>query len=229
MLTQSGTQQRCARPRGVCRPKQQCNKPSATLELDQIFTIMTEPRASPSRSSCCLLHCWTLCRPHAQIPGAPGGWGRGSPGVWALQQLTHHCSAGCSSRRHTDTRTVVSNAWVSVKWCGAATMHVAGFAAALAAELHLLPVGGLQPAAQGMHLLRRCHASTAQMYWAYPCMGNCKGSPPVVKPPVDEVHQLGMAAVLHLRYKRAQHGFKPHRAVTHSIRLDTPPAALSNS
>jgi hypothetical protein len=30
MLTQSGTQQRCARPRGVCRPKQQCNKPSAT-------------------------------------------------------------------------------------------------------------------------------------------------------------------------------------------------------
>jgi hypothetical protein len=31
MLTQSGTQQRCARPRGVCRPKQQCNKPSATV------------------------------------------------------------------------------------------------------------------------------------------------------------------------------------------------------
>jgi hypothetical protein len=30
MLTRSGTQQRCARPRGVCRPKQQCNKPSAT-------------------------------------------------------------------------------------------------------------------------------------------------------------------------------------------------------
>jgi hypothetical protein len=30
MLTQSGTQQRCARPRGVCRPKQQCNEPSAT-------------------------------------------------------------------------------------------------------------------------------------------------------------------------------------------------------
>jgi hypothetical protein len=38
MLTQSGTQQRCARPRGVCRPKQQCNKPSAT-------------------NSHCMLHC----------------------------------------------------------------------------------------------------------------------------------------------------------------------------
>jgi hypothetical protein len=35
MLTQSGTQQRCARPRGVCRPKQQGNQPSATCILSR--------------------------------------------------------------------------------------------------------------------------------------------------------------------------------------------------
>jgi hypothetical protein len=57
MLTQSGTQQRCARPRGVCRPKQQCNKPSATVPL--YFGCISRMPRKDSR----LLDIWIVALP----------------------------------------------------------------------------------------------------------------------------------------------------------------------
>jgi hypothetical protein len=76
MLTQSGTQQRCARPRGVCRPKQPCNKPSTT---------------------------WRHPSSRAALSSGGDGWKPSSGGVCSgvLQILTHSPCRALAVLAHT--------------------------------------------------------------------------------------------------------------------------------